>query len=282
MEILTESSTISPRISFSHDLTLYDVVPVEQPHFKPDSHSALNPGFEFDLGNPQSFDHESCSVADELFSQGKILPTEIKKKTTTTSSTAPILKRGGGGGEEQVRRVTSLQFSAAGREPSMKQNPKLSGEPEKQQSSNSKSFWRFKRSSSLNCGSGYGRKLCPLPLLSRSNSTGSTEVPLTKEGHPYYQKQQQQLLPSNCSQKHPPPAPPPPPPPPPASKPLQARLSNGYNQSQRPPLRRSGVTSSYNGSTNTMRVNPALNVHSGNLFGLGSIIFNGKDKNRRK
>ncbi|PKI75635.1 hypothetical protein CRG98_004036 [Punica granatum] len=251
MEILTESSTISPRISFSHDLTLYDVVPVEQPHFKPDSHSALNPGFEFDLGNPQSFDHESCSVADELFSQGKILPTEIKKKTTTT-------------------------------EPSMKQNPKLSGEPEKQQSSNSKSFWRFKRSSSLNCGSGYGRKLCPLPLLSRSNSTGSTEVPLTKEGHPYYQKQQQQLLPSNCSQKHPPPAPPPPPPPPPASKPLQARLSNGYNQSQRPPLRRSGVTSSYNGSTNTMRVNPALNVHSGNLFGLGSIIFNGKDKNRRK
>ncbi|KAL8539010.1 hypothetical protein ACS0TY_000858 [Phlomoides rotata] len=35
------------------------------------------------------------------------------------------------------------------------------------------SFWRFNRSTSLNCGIGYTRTLCPLPLLSRSNSTGS-------------------------------------------------------------------------------------------------------------
>ncbi|KAF2295324.1 hypothetical protein GH714_032574 [Hevea brasiliensis] len=59
----------------------------------------------------------------------------------------------------------------------------------------SKSFWRFKRSSSLNCVSGYGRSLCPLPLLSRSNSTGSApgsvkRVPLSRDGYSSYNHKQ--------------------------------------------------------------------------------------------
>lgn len=273
MEILTESSSISPRISFSYDLTLCDVVPVEQPHFRSDSFGS-NSGFEFDLSTSKSFNHESCS-ADELFSGGKIIPAEVKKKTPSSYWTER-----GGGEQEQDHHVTSPQFPAAKKQ-STEQCVKQRSETEDQKrSSNSKSFWRFKRSSSLNCGSGYGRKLCPLPLLSRSNSTGSAELPLSKESrsHHHYQRQQES---SSSSQKHHPPPPPPPPPPP---KPFQSRLSNGYpqNQRQRPPLRRRSVASSSHGSNSSMRVNTALNVHSGNLFGLGSIIFNGKDKNRRK
>lgn len=116
-----------------------------------------------------------------------------------------------------------------------------SSETEEQQK---KSFWKFKRSSSLNCGSGYARSLCPLPPLSRSNSTGSApsssvkKPGLSKEG-------------------------------------LKANSQKSANGHQKPPLRK-------NGYTNGVRVNPVLNVPSANLFGLGSIFSGSKDKTKKK
>ncbi|KAK4801298.1 hypothetical protein SAY86_021785 [Trapa natans] len=282
MEILTDSSSISPRISFSYDLSLCDIVPVEeqrQCHFRSDPSSGLNSVFEFDLSTTsESFlNHEACS-ADELFSGGKIIPTEVKKRTPPSSNSHSYSTATKKGGEEQEHQEDPQQYLAvpvphhlqfqAGESQSKEpcEKPRNETAEDQKQASNSKlSFWRFKRSSSLNCGSGYGRKLCPLPLLSRSNSTGSAaELPLTKET-------------SGSSDKYHPPPPPPPPP-------FQSRLSNGchHNPRQRPPLRRSGVASSTYGNNCSIRVNTALNVHSGNLFGLGSIIFNVKDKNRRK
>ncbi|KAJ6721160.1 COPPER-BINDING PERIPLASMIC PROTEIN [Salix viminalis] len=72
------SAGISPRISFSHDLNQpADAVSIEDHHHhrRLDS-SLLDPDFDFCIGN--SFVQE-LSSADELFSNGKILPVEIRK-----------------------------------------------------------------------------------------------------------------------------------------------------------------------------------------------------------
>ncbi|XP_050226760.1 uncharacterized protein LOC126676574 [Mercurialis annua] len=218
----------SPRISFSHDLCISDIVPIEQQH--PTLRSNSIGSVDFDFCTRKSFDQDSSS-ADELFSDGKILPTEIKKKNKSSSLSA-------------AKQADVLSDDSSKKE-------KLSDEAEEKQS-NTKSFWRFKRSSSSNCVSGYGRSLCPLPLLSRSNSTGSTPVKrasLSRENSNHKQQKQ----------------------------PFIKSSSSNY---QKPPLKK-GYGSNYgNGS---VRVNPVLNVPSANLFGLGSIFFNnGKDKSRKK
>jgi len=92
-----------------------------------------------------------------------------------------------------------------------------------------------------------------LPLLSRSYSTGSTpsskRAPLTKDTN--HKQHRQSFL-----------------------KPSQSSSSTNY---QKPPLKKN-----YGPYGNGVRVSPVLNVSSGNLFGLGSIFFNGKDKNKKK
>ncbi|KAL0378063.1 UNVERIFIED_CONTAM: hypothetical protein Sradi_3111800 [Sesamum radiatum] len=106
----------------------------------------------------ESFDQDSSS-ADELFFDGKILPIEIKKRLApprTAVASPPLPPQG-------TQRPVEIKATNTDTE-----------EKQINQKSSSSSFWRFKRSSSLNCGSGYARTLCPLPLLSRSNSTGST------------------------------------------------------------------------------------------------------------
>ncbi|KAI3759292.1 hypothetical protein L6452_06995 [Arctium lappa] len=79
-------------------------------------------------------------MVNELFSDGKIIPTQIKKHPPPPQS------------------------------PWLNQNQSLLMEEEQQNSS--KSFWIFKRSSS--CDNGYTRSLRPIPLLSRSNYVGSS------------------------------------------------------------------------------------------------------------
>ncbi|KAM0057708.1 hypothetical protein Hdeb2414_s0005g00161511 [Helianthus debilis subsp. tardiflorus] len=118
-------TTMSPRISFSHDFSQSDTVPVEQL-----LRSLSSSDFNFCINQ-----HPDASMADELFSDGKIIPTQIKQQ---------------------------LQLQPPPQPPLPPQSP-----PHQ-----TKSFWGFKRSSS--CGNGYARSLCPIPLLSRSNSTGSS------------------------------------------------------------------------------------------------------------
>ncbi|CAH9132430.1 unnamed protein product [Cuscuta epithymum] len=133
-----------PRISFSHDISQADIVPVEQ--YVVRSSSSID--FDFCVFR-ECFDHQDSltTSADELFFNGQILPIEIKRRIAPP----PLQGR---------------DRSAAGET-----------KPPDRQKQSSSSFWSFKRSSSLNCGGssgGYARTLCPLPpLLSRSHSTGS-------------------------------------------------------------------------------------------------------------
>ncbi|KAD3640809.1 hypothetical protein R6Q59_003492 [Mikania micrantha] len=183
------SIPMSPRISFSHDLSQSDTIPVEQLLRSLSSSSG-----DFNFCVQQNPNHQH---ADELFSDGIIIPTQIKR-----------------------------QFPPPPPPPLPPQSP-----PPEQHNS-SKSFWGFKRSSS--CGNGYARSLCPIPLLSRSNSTGSStgtkRSSSSKEGGPH---------------KH-------------------------YSNFQKPPLRKTGY--SYGSNTNNnngVRINPVLNLGFGSLFSTG-------------
>ncbi|KAJ8550063.1 hypothetical protein K7X08_033770 [Anisodus acutangulus] len=163
------------RISF--DISPTGTVPVEQYIRSTSPSSSID--FDFCVFR-ESFDLESSS-ADELFFDGKILPIEIKRRLSSTQ-----LKK------------TEQQLPPPHPMPTCKNSTNTSNTCDKMsienkrgvletsdEKQNSKSFWRFKRSSSLNCGSGYARTLCPLPLLSRSNSTGST--PSVKQTAPLLQ-----------------------------------------------------------------------------------------------
>ncbi|XP_061351936.1 uncharacterized protein LOC133296906 [Gastrolobium bilobum] len=243
-----DASSGSPRISFSHDFSQSDVIPVEQHPLRSNS-SGLNSSIDFDFRVSESFELESSS-ADELFSDGRILPTEVKRKN------APLKQTGQLAPHPPLPPPYAGPDSASTSKNLKKENPKESkylndGLCDKQ---SSKSFWSFKRSSS--CGSGYGRSFCPLPLLSRSNSTGSTPSvkrnPQSKEGPNVRQN----------SQKH-----------------SSIRFSHSFvpNSYQKPPLKKG-----HGSYGNSVRVNPVLNVPSANLFGLGSIFSNNRDKSKKK
>ncbi|KAL7232038.1 hypothetical protein ACSBR2_010120 [Camellia fascicularis] len=246
VELCSENSSpgliTSPRISFSHDLSQSDIVPIEQRVLRSNSSS----GIDFNFCIRDGYDQQSSS-ADELFSDGKILPIQIKKKMALLQQTHQPPPPPPPPPQTPDHHIVNKTCETSNNEGLKEAKLTSSGSDEKQ---NSKSFWRFKRSSSLNCGSGYGRSLCPLPLLSRSNSTGSAN-------HHHTHKHNSQKNSSSVS----------------ASKP-SSQFSGSH---QKPPLKKS-----YASHGNGVRVNPVLNVPSGNLFGLGSIFFNGKDKNKKK
>lgn len=222
---------VSPRISFSHDLCQTDVVPVEQHNL---SSLTSSSSIDFNFHIRQSSNQEySSSSADELFSDGKILPVEIKKNISIEQPPPP------------------LPPPPPPHTPDDKELKVISDEKQ-----SSKSFWGFKRSSSLNCGSGYGRSLCPLPpLLSRSNSAGSSSNV------------------KRSSQKHSSAAS--------VNKGSQSSSSSSSSASyQKPPMKKNITYGAYGNATG--HINPVLNVPSANFFGLGSIFCNTKDKNKKK
>lgn len=215
----------SPRISFSYDLSQSDTAPIEQTLFR--SNSKTNTDFDFCIGN--SFENNSSS-ADVLFSEGKLIPTQIKKNIANQKQSnfpdPPKL----------LQKTPKFEIN---------RNENDEGLKEK---NNTKSFWGFKRSNS--CGSGYGPSFCPLPLLSRSNSTGSANNKKSSGFRENQNNQKQNLLKNSSN--------------------VSSRSSN-----LKPPLKKN--YGSYGNG-----INPILNVNSGNLFGLGSIFSNGKDKNKKK
>ncbi|KAE8684691.1 hypothetical protein F3Y22_tig00111105pilonHSYRG00225 [Hibiscus syriacus] len=230
VELCSDNSGMSPRISFSLDLCHFDEVPVDQRPLRSSKPSSLNSSIDFDFCVGESLGQQlPSSSADELFSGGKILPTDIKKnnipsKQTDHQSPLPPFPPPP---HDDVD-ITSTKESRK-------------EDYQKQSSSKSSSFWGFKRSRSFTCGSGYGRSLCSLPLLSRSNSTGSKPNPKHPSNNP---------------------------------KQINPHKSTSTNY-QKPPLKKtSGAHKPYG-----VHVNPVvLNVPSANLFGLSSIFFNGKAK----
>ncbi|KAK8541786.1 hypothetical protein V6N13_137623 [Hibiscus sabdariffa] len=232
VELCSDNSGMSPRISFSLDLCHFDEVPVDQRPLRSSKPSSLNSSIDFDFCVGESLEQQQPSSADELFSDGKILPTDIKKnnapsKQTDHQSSPPPLP--------QLQDVTSTKESKK-------------EDDQKQSSSKSSSFWGFKRSRSFTCGSGYGRSLCPLPLLSRSNSTGSTPNPKQPSNNP------KQMKHASANYHKPP---------------LKKTAAAGHGAAYKP-----------YGNNNGVHANPViLNVPSANLFGLSSIFFNGRAKN---
>ncbi|XP_059294930.1 uncharacterized protein LOC132048000 [Lycium ferocissimum] len=266
------------RISFDiSSQTGSSSVPVEQYIRSTSPSSSID--FDFCVFR-ESFDLES-SCADELFFDGKILPIEIKRRissapskkteqppaplppcknsntgntTDTTTTTYAVKSHKVVSGKGRV--YTDLTPTSEGREAVSSRPSVLESSDEKQ---NSKSFWRFSRSSSLNCGSGYARTLCPLPLLSRSNSTGST--PSVKRNSTLSKDNLSHKHHSN-SQRH-------------FSKSMS---SNGHN-CQKPPLKNKVPGNPY---SNGVKFSPVLNVPPANLFGLSSFFTSSKEKNKKK
>ncbi|KAM7278592.1 hypothetical protein ACFE04_005726 [Oxalis oulophora] len=241
IELLSsDNSNMSPRISFSHDISQCEIVPVEQQRLI----RSNSTGIDFDFCVRESFESSS---ADELFSDGKILPTEVKKKKKPLVPPKPNKKTNSNSNSNSDSNSNSNSNGNSGYINQKESSKIIRDETEEEfkkgnpsNNTNTKSFWGFKRSNSLNS---YGRSFCPLPLLSRSNSTGST---------PNDTKKQQKIAKAS---------------------------STSY---QKPPLKRNIYGS--NNSNGHVRINPVLNVPSANLFGLGSLFSNGtrKDKNKKK
>lgn len=216
-----KTTTTSPRVSFSYDLSQSDTVPVEE---LLGSCSSTSVDFNFYVHENPDIHH--ASMADELFYDGKILPMPIKSKTKTYT---PLQNKKSLSPPLALTQTMPMSVPAAGE-----------GEL-KLKKRNSNSLWGFKRSSSW--GNGYARSLCPITLLSRSNSMGSStslkqsSTSSSKEG---------------LNQKH-------------------------HQNVQKPPLKKSYGYGNYTSVTagNRIRVDPVLNLGFGSFFS-----SNGKKRNK--
>ncbi|XP_021296785.1 uncharacterized protein LOC110426029 [Herrania umbratica] len=235
-----------PRTSFSLDFGSSTISPLQQCCPLRSTSFPLNSSidFEFDV-RINSIDQECYSSADELFSNGKILPIRIKKNISPSKQDQqqPTSHKP----QPQARNASSKDIEVASKEPN-------------DRNQSSKSFWLFKRSSSLNFVSGYKRRLCPSKLLSRSSSTGSAPKvkpgPVLKDAHgPHvignhrHNNHKEKSLPS-----------------------LQSSTSN-----QKSPLKKSFT---YRSPANAVTINPALNVPLVDIFCLSSVFLSGKDKKK--
>ncbi|KAF9677361.1 hypothetical protein SADUNF_Sadunf08G0099700 [Salix dunnii] len=246
------SAGISPRISFSHDLNqTADAVSIEDHYHRRLDSALLDSDFDFCFGN--NFVQE-LSSADELFSNGKILPVEIKKHIISSKDT-----------DELKSLISQPQRNSSETTEKKQLKEFLSMSLDADEKPASKSFWQFKRSNSLNCDSTRSKGLIrSLHFLSRSNSTGSAPSPpkqamLSKET----QKPQLRKQASVPSRK--------------SSVPSSAAFYS-YNSQQKPPLLRKCGSHG-----NGVRISPVLNIPppyisrgTFNLFGFGSLFCNGK------
>lgn len=248
--MITMFSETSPRISFSNDLCQQDDIQIVQEPRRDTTLLESNPDFEFSIC--RSLVDDESSLADELFADGMILPGQVHERN---SAAFKQIHR-----HEHSRKASLPPLpcppSSDDHENSNKEMMEINLlKPQ------SKSFWGFKRSTSLNCDLKKSL-ICSLPLLSRSNSTGSS-VPNPKRSNS--QKQQQ----SNSVQ----------------AKKLSATSHAStyvYKFPQKPPLKKN-YGGAYHG--NGVKISPVLNLPppyiakgAANLFGLGSFL---KEKNRK-
>ncbi|CAH8355772.1 unnamed protein product [Eruca vesicaria subsp. sativa] len=249
---MPENAKHGPRLSFSHDFCHSDSIPIEQTPSEPSSTN-----FDFSIPGGVIAD-ESSRSAEEFFSDGKILPTEIKKipakdgtglYTNPIGDTKPVLEIG-------LTRMAAKPNTVSFRVPSELCCPRPETNPTRyikpvheieeieddEERPNVNPCWGIKKKSErLNSEIG-------LPLLS-DNPTGSnskqTETMKLEVSSPSS---------SNCS----------------SQKQLFRKKSyGGY---------------SYSGNGGGIKVNSFLDViPSGSLFGLGSIIVgSGSAKNKKR
>ncbi|KAK7280462.1 hypothetical protein RJT34_25526 [Clitoria ternatea] len=266
IEVCSEISStgISPRISFSHDLknTEDTAVPVEDHHHRGGSDLCLmdsSSDFVFCITNGLA---QQLSSADELFSNGKIVPMEIKKGSIEPHQhpePAPSRSQPSSSTTEKKRLKEFLSASS----------DEAENEEEKP---SSKYFWQFKRSSSLNFDTTRGNGLIrSLQFLSRSNSTGSAPNPKHTELPRETQRQRLQKQSSVSSRRS-------------SSSSSSSSTYYFYSSSQKPSLKKNGSSSG-----NAVRISPVLNLPqayipkaTARFFGFGSLFCNGKTKRKKK
>ncbi|KAL1807740.1 hypothetical protein ACET3Z_024730 [Daucus carota] len=259
------SEISSPRISFSYDLNQTDrecrrcgsdklLVDVE-----------FTADFDFCISN-NSFLQETSS-ADELFSDGKILPTEIKKAETSKKEThlsEPVL----------IQRQTSGMRNSKALNVNEDTNCKKLKEflYEEEKPAASKSFWQFKRSTSLNCDSGRSKGFIrSLQTLARSHSTGSAAAAKqTVTPKVTIQRQYSRKQPTVSTNNQ--------------TLPTFSGYHQMYNSSGKPPSLKN--CRSY---STGVKFNPVLNIPpayvskgTANLFGFSSFFCSGKSKKKKK
>lgn len=150
------SETSPPRFSFSNDLP---VSPINHHVNLPRRDTLLmtmdsNSESEFEFSITRSSLHSESSSADELFSNGVILPIQIQNQPTTKKHTLR--------GEPPYTRLPPRPCSS----------PVEKTKKQSTRESHSRSFWGFSRSKSLNCGTKKGL-FSSSSSLPRSNSAGS-------------------------------------------------------------------------------------------------------------
>ncbi|XP_009794130.1 uncharacterized protein [Nicotiana sylvestris] len=188
IELCSDDST--PRISFSHDISQTNIIPIPVDQYIRSTNNSSSSSIDFDFCVlHQSFDLDQSSSADELFFNGKILPIEMKKKII-----APTLPLNKGVAKsrklvipsnpcfknEKLIETKSYKLVSPNNicfknenlietKSGIVETSSSSSSDDQKQNNNSKSCWNFKRSRSLNCGTSsstsYARTLCPLPLL---------------------------------------------------------------------------------------------------------------------
>ncbi|CAI9096163.1 OLC1v1032247C1 [Oldenlandia corymbosa var. corymbosa] len=305
------SLVVSPRISFSHDLR--DSDPAECRHnniIRSDALLLESIDFNFCISS-QSFSQEVLSTADELFANGKIRPAEVKKKSAIPKPkkeatleqnfrSKPIsshLRRDTSVKSQKAEKTEAPQNSIT-KKKSLKEFLSLNlesdteveeeeeGEEKKPSpASATKTFWQFRRSSSLNFDSCRSNTLIrSLHFLSRSNSTGSAPNPKSSSSSKVMRKQNSQKdhqpssakrTKSSLSSS--------------STSSSSSSSSNHYFYSNGSGLYRSPSRKNYH-QGNGVRISPVLNIpHAciskgtvSSLFGLGSLFCNGKSKNKKK
>lgn len=243
------SLVVSPRISFSHD----DGIPIEchqQQHYT----STID--FDFCITDKQLF----ISSADELFSNGKILPFAEINHSLQKQPQKSVLEN------VQQKKKSLKEFLSTD----------LDDDDEEQQTEKlppPKPFWQFRRSSSLNYTNSQNNVF--LQFLARSNSTGSAPI---QKNPKIYQKQSSQIkvLRKSSSLS--------------SSSTSSSSSSSSFSINQSHPLHSSSsskkgpshpLKKSYSRSYgNGVHVSPVLNFPHA-LFGLGSLFCNGKSKKKK-
>ncbi|XWS37642.1 hypothetical protein CRYUN_Cryun19dG0062400 [Craigia yunnanensis] len=252
-------SEISPRLSFSRDLDQADNVPIELNETRRDTMLLESfSDFEFNICS-SSFEQESSS-ADELFANGMILPVRFQEKKIVQKCELPALVL--------LPPRPKLSTSEDSKKESIRQIMAVNSDLEEKPQS--KSFWGFKRSSTLNCDVKKSL-ICSLPLLSRSNSTGSVPNPKRSSIKDSNKHSSQKLSPISMTKS--------------LSSSSCCSSCNAYQFPQKPPLKKNHG----NSYGNSVRISPVLNVPppyiskgTANLFGLSSFLRNWKDKKSRK
>ncbi|KAK8582773.1 hypothetical protein V6N13_069541 [Hibiscus sabdariffa] len=267
IEVFSEIS--SPRISFSDDLDQDDGADsIEECRHRRLDTSLLSSSSDFDFCFENSSVQDQLPSADELFSNGKILPIEIKRKPAVPKQVLRQPEPVAVGVRSPPRRTITTDNSGKKR---LKEFLSMSIDADDKPAS--KSFWQFKRSSSLNCESTRNKSLIrSLQFLTRSNSTGSAPNPKETQQKHALLKQPSLSRKSSVSGS--------------SSGSTYYIYGNSISTQQKPPLKKS--TCGAHG-TGGVRVSPVLNLPhpiisnvSVSLFGFGSLFRNGKVKKKKR